>query len=396
MPDAYSPHCVEAAWYNWWEKEGFFKPEYNRKSISEPNPKGHFVMVIPPPNVTGSLHLGHALTNAVEDAITRWHRMKGRTTLWVPGCDHAGIATQVVVEKKLWREEKKTRHDIGREKFVEKVWEWKREKGDRIYLQLRRLGSSLDWDRASFTMDPKLSRAVVEAFIRPYDEGDIYRSDRLVNWSCTLKPAISDIEVGKIELTERTFLPVPGYENKVELGVLVLFKYEVENSEVAVHPNDSRYKHRVGKTVKHPFCDRKIPIIADDFVDMQFGTGAVKVTPAHDYNDYQVGLRHKLPFITILSDEGYIIGNYGKFTGMKRFDARKAVLEALKEKNLFVEVKNNPMVVPICSRSKDVVEPLPKPQWYVKCDEMAKKAMQAVNSGELKIIPEQHKKIWFH
>lgn len=414
MPDAYSPQYVEAAWYNWWEKEGFFKPEYNRKSISEPNPKGQFVMVIPPPNVTGSLHLGHALTNAVEDAITRWHRMKGRTTLWVPGCDHAGIATQVVVEKKLWREEKKTRHDIGREKFVEKVWEWKREKGDRIYLQLRRLGSSLDWDRASFTMDPKLSRAVVEAFIRLYDEGDIYRSDRLVNWSCTLKSAISDIEVDKIELTERTFLPVPGYENKVEFGVLVLFKYEVENSDetltvattrietmlgdtaVAVHPNDSRYKHLVGKTVKHPFCDRKIPIIADDFVDMQFGTGAVKITPAHDHNDYQVGLRHKLPFITILSDEGYIIGDYGKFTGMKRFDARKAVLEALKEKNLFVEVKNNPMVVPICSRSKDVVEPLPKPQWYVKCDEMAKKAMQAVNSGELKIIPEQHKKIWFH
>ncbi|XP_043529235.1 valine--tRNA ligase isoform X1 [Frieseomelitta varia] len=417
MPDAYSPKYVEAAWYAWWEKQGFFKPEYgvrNKKDILKPNPKGKFVMVIPPPNVTGFLHLGHALTNAVEDAITRWNRMKGRTTLWNPGCDHAGIATQVVVEKKLWKEEKKTRHDIGREKFIEKVWKWKEEKGNRIYLQLKKLGGSFDWDRVCFTMDPKLCRAVTEAFIRLHDEGVIYRSNRLVNWSCTLKSAISDIEVDKLELTGRTLLSIPGYQEKIEFGVLVLFIYEVANSKekiivattrietmlgdtaVAVHPKDTRYAHLIGKYVQHPFCDRKLPIVADEFVDMEFGTGAVKITPAHDPNDYEVGKRHNLPFITIFDDNGNIIGDYGQFTGMKRFHARAAIIKELAARNLFVEIKDNPMVVPICSRSKDVVEPLMKPQWYVKCGEMAAKAMDAVKSGELKIIPDQYKKIWYH
>lgn len=291
MPDTYSPKYVEAAWYAWWEKQGFFKPEYGRKNILEANPKGKFVMVIPPPNVTGFLHLGHALTNAVEDAITRWNRMKGRTTLWNPGCDHAGIATQVVVERKLWKEEQKTRHDIGREKFIEKVWQWKQDKGDRIYLQLRKLGSSFDWDRACFTMDPKLCRAVTEAFIRLHDDDVIYRSNRLVNWSCTLKSAISDIEVDKMELTGRTLLSIPGYKDKIEFGVLVLFAYETIDTKqkiivattrietmlgdtaIAVHPKDTRYSQFVGKYVKHPFCDRKIPIIADEFVEMEFGTG---------------------------------------------------------------------------------------------------------------------------
>ncbi|XP_034943324.1 valine--tRNA ligase isoform X3 [Chelonus insularis] len=414
IPDAYSPQYVEAAWYSWWEKEGFFKPEYGRKSISEPNPKGQFVMVIPPPNVTGFLHLGHALTSAVEDAIVRWNRMKGRTTLWNPGCDHAGIATQVVVEKKLWREEKKTRHDIGREKFVEKIWEWKNEKGHRIYEQLKKLGGSMDWDRACFTMDPKLCRAVTEAFVRMHDEGIIYRSNRLVNWSCTLKSAISDIEVEKMELTGKTLLSIPGYQEKVEFGVLVFFNYEVENSDekitvattrietmlgdtgIAVHPQDKRYTHLIGKFVIHPFCNRKLPIVADDFVDMEFGTGAVKITPTHDHNDYEVGKRHNLAFITILDEEGNICGDCGQFTGMKRFSARKALLNVLKEKGLLVDIKDNPMVVPICSRSKDVVEPLIKPQWYIKCDEMALKAINVVKNNELKIIPEQHKKTWYH
>ncbi|XP_012257188.2 valine--tRNA ligase isoform X1 [Athalia rosae] len=414
MPDAYSPRFVEAAWYSWWEKQGFFKPEYGRKSISEKNPKGKFIMVIPPPNVTGFLHLGHALTNAIEDAITRWNRMKGRTTLWNPGCDHAGIATQVVVEKKIWRDEKKTRHDIGREKFVEKVWEWKKEKGDHIYTQLRKLGGSPDWERACFTMDPKLCRAVTEAFVRLHESGDIYRSNRLVNWSCTLKSAISDIEVDKVELTGKTLLSIPGYTEKIEFGVLVSFAYEVEDSNekvvvattrietmlgdvaVAVHPKDPRYSHLVGKCVKHPFCDRKLPVIADEFVEMEFGTGAVKITPAHDPNDYEVGKRHDLPFITIFDDSGNISGGYGSFTGLKRFDARKAILEELTKRGLYIETKDNPMVVPLCSRSKDVVEPLIKPQWYVKCDEMAADAIRVVESGELKIIPEQHKRTWNH
>jgi valyl-tRNA synthetase len=379
------------------------------------SPKGHFVMVIPPPNVTGSLHLGHALTNSIEDAITRWHRMKGRSALWVPGCDHAGIATQVVVEKKLWREQKISRHDIGREKFINKVWEWREKSGGRIYHQLKKIGSSMDWDRVSFTMDPKLCKAVTEAFCRLHEKSFIYRDKRLVNWSCTLKSAISDIEVDKVEVTGRTFLAIPGYQDKVEFGVLVTFAYQVEDTNeeivvattrietmlgdtaVAVHPKDTRYTHLHGKFVKHPFvADRRLPIVLDDFVDMNFGTGAVKITPAHDPNDYEVGKRHNLPFITIFSDDGNIIGEYGKFTGMKRFDARKAVLASLKELGLYKDTQNNPMVVPVCSRSKDIVEPLIKPQWYVKCSEMAANATEAVRSGELKIIPESQTKIWYH
>ncbi|KAH8325147.1 hypothetical protein KR074_003395 [Drosophila pseudoananassae] len=414
LPDAYSPRYVEAQWYSWWEKEGFFTPEYGRPSIDAPNPNGKFVMIIPPPNVTGSLHLGHALTNSIEDAITRYHRMKGRTTLWVPGCDHAGIATQVVVEKLLWRDEKLSRHDLGREKFIERIWDWRREKGGRIYEQLKSLGSSYDWTRVAFTMDPKLCRAVTEAFVRLHEEGSIYRSSRLVNWSCTLRSAISDIEVDKVEIPGRTFLSIPGYDEKVEFGVLVKFAYKVEGSEeevvvattrietmlgdtaVAVHPQDERYKHLHGKFVVHPFSTRRLPIVCDEFVDIAFGTGAVKITPAHDPNDYEVGKRCNLPFITIFNDDGYIIGDYGEFTGMKRFECRKQILIKLKELGLYRETLNNPMVVPICSRSKDVVEPLIKPQWYVSCSDMAASATEAVRSGALKIVPEHHTKTWYH
>ncbi|XP_073956319.1 valyl-tRNA synthetase isoform X2 [Choristoneura fumiferana] len=414
MPDAYSPRYVEAAWYTWWEKQGFFKPEYGRKSVLEPNPKGKFVMVFPPPNVTGSLHLGHALTNAVQDAITRWHRMNGRTTLWNPGCDHAGIATQVVVEKKLWREEKKTRHDLGREEFIKRVWDWKNEKGGRIYEQLRSLGSSFDWSRAKFTMDPSMCRAVAEAFIRLHDAGDIYRANRLVNWSCTLKSAISDIEVDKVELPGRTMLAIPGYEQKVEFGVLVLFAYKAEGSDeeivvattrvetmlgdvaVAVHPNDERYKHLIGKNLIHPICKRKMPVIADEYVDMTFGTGAVKITPAHDPNDYEIGKRHNLPFITIFDDEGKTLDNCGAFSGMKRFDVRRSIIKTLESLKLYRETKDHAMVVPLCSRSKDVVEPMLKPQWYIRCDKMAAEAIKAVKTGELKIIPDVHEKTWYH
>ncbi|XP_029307563.1 valine--tRNA ligase [Cottoperca gobio] len=414
LPDSYSPQYVEAAWYPWWEKQGFFKPEYGRKNISDPNPRGVFMMCIPPPNVTGSLHLGHALTNAIQDSLTRWHRMRGETTLWNPGCDHAGIATQVVVEKKLMRERGMSRHDLGREDFIQEIWKWKNEKGDRIYHQLKKLGSSLDWDRACFTMDPKLSYAVQEAFIRMHDEGVIYRSKRLVNWSCTLNSAISDIEVDKKELTGRTLLPVPGYKEKVEFGVLVSFAYKVDGSDeevivattrietmlgdsaVAVHPADPRYQHLKGKTVQHPFCDRKMPIVSDDFVDMSFGTGAVKITPAHDHNDYEVGERHNLAFINILDENGLLINVPPPFLGMKRFEARKAVLQALMDRGHFKEIKDNPMVVPVCSRSKDIVEPLLKPQWYVSCAEMGKQAADSVREGRLKIIPDHHLKTWFN
>ncbi|XP_039752970.1 valine--tRNA ligase isoform X2 [Pararge aegeria] len=414
MPDAYSPLYVEAAWYSWWEKQGFFKPEYGKKSVLEPNPKGSFVMVIPPPNVTGSLHLGHALTNAVEDAITRWHRMNGRTTLWNPGCDHAGIATQVVVEKKLWREEKKTRHELGREDFIKRVWDWKNEKGCRIYEQLRSLGSSLDWSRVRFTMDPSMCRAVNEAFIRLHDMGDIYRANRLVNWSCTLKSAISDIEVDKMELTGRTLIAIPGYDSKVEFGVIVHFAYRVEDSDeelvvattrvetmladvaVAVHPKDTRYTHLVGRNLVHPILKRKLPVIADEYVDMNFGTGAVKISTAHDHNDYEIANRHNLPFITIFDDEGRMLDNCGPFAGKKRFDVRREIIKTLDQAKLYKETKEHAMVIPLCSRSKDVVEPMLKPQWYIRCSNMAAEAVKAVKTGELKIIPDVHEKTWYH
>lgn len=371
------------------------------------------MMVIPPPNVTGKLHLGHALTNSVEDAITRYQRMQGKMTLWVPGSDHAGIATQVIVEKKIHREEGLSRHDLGREAFLERVWGWKEEYGEAIFNQLKALGSSVDWDRACFTMDPKMCVAVTEAFVRLHDDGTIYRSNRLVNWSCSLRSAISDIEVDKKELAGRTLLSVPGYAEQVEFGVIVSFAYKVEggaeeivvattrietmlgDTAVAVHPDDKRYQHMIGKMLVHPFSDRKIPVIADPItVDMTFGTGAVKITPAHDPNDYECGKRNSLPFLTIFTDEGMVTEGCGEFSGMKRFDARKAVLAALTAKGLYRETKDNPMVVPMCSRSKDIVEPIIKPQWYVKCDDMAKDALKAVESNDLKIIPESHKKTW--
>uniref|UniRef100_A0A8C7CHV8 valine--tRNA ligase n=1 Tax=Oncorhynchus kisutch TaxID=8019 RepID=A0A8C7CHV8_ONCKI len=391
LPDSYSPQYVEAAWYSWWEKQGYFKPEYGvRLSLS-------LLSRIP-------LHLGHALTNAIQDCLTRWHRMRGETTLWNPGCDHAGIATQVVVEKKLMRERGLSRHDLGRDQFIQEVWKWKNEGGDRIYHQLKKLGSSLDWDRACFTMDPKLSNAVQEAFIRLHEDGVIYRSKRLVNWSCTLNSAISDIEVDKKELTGRTLLPVPGYKDKVEFGVLISFSYKIEGSDeevivattrietmlgdsaVAVHHADPRYQHLKGKMVLHPFCDRMMPIVFDEFVDINFGTGAVKITPAHDHNDYEVGNRHNLAFINILDENGLLINVPAPFL----------VQYTPTTSSPGTESKDNPMVVPVCSHSKDIVEPLLKPQWYVDCADMGKQAADSVREGRLKIIPDHHHKTWFN
>lgn len=371
-------------------------------------------MVIPPPNVTGTLHLGHALTSAIQDSITRWNRMKGKVTLWAPGCDHAGIATQTVVEKKLQREKGLTRHDLGRDKFIEEVWKWKNEKGNRIYEQFEALGCSVDWDRATFTMDPKMCNAVTEAFVRLHEEGLIYRAKRLINWCCTLNSAISDIEVDKIEVKGPTPFRVPGYGNEtVEFGILELFGYPVEDSDeklivsttrietmlgdtaVAIHPEDPRYKHLHGKYVIHPLLERKIPIVCDDFVEMEFGTGAVKITPAHDHTDCEVGKRHNLPFIEILSDDGSIAPGFGKYSGMKRFHARKEIGKDLEALGLYHGSKPNPMVVPVCSRSKDIIEPRMKSQWFVNCKEMADKAVEAVKTGELTLIPDDHNKIWF-
>lgn len=355
--DAYDPEAVEAAWQDWWEASGFYEGDAEAAMGRPAEEK--FVMVIPPPNVTGSLHLGHGLTAAVEDTLTRWHRMKGHATLYVPGTDHAGIATQSVVEKMLMKNENKTRHDLGREEFVKKIWEWKNDYGNRITTQLRRLGSSVDWSRERFTMDEMLSKAVVEAFNRFHEKGMLYRANRLGNWSCALKSAISDIEVDHIELEGRTFLEVKTHKGnakdpkgRYEFGVLTHFAYPVEDSDeflvvattrletmlgdtaVAVHPEDPRYTHLHGKHVIHPFSGRKIPIVTDPvLVDMNFGTGAVKITPAHDPNDYECGKRHNLEFITILTPDG-AINHYGgeEFEGMMRYDARIAIEEALDKK----------------------------------------------------------------
>lgn len=409
MAKQYSPSAVENSWYEWWEKSGFFVAD---SSSSKPP----FVIVLPPPNVTGALHIGHALTSAIQDTIIRWRRMSGYNALWVPGMDHAGIATQVVVEKKLMRERKLTRHDIGRENFVSEVWNWKNEYGGTILKQQRRMGASLDWTRECFTMDEKRSLAVTEAFVRLYKEGLIYRDLRLVNWDCILRTAISDIEVDYEDIKVRTLLKVPGYEKPVEFGVLTSFAYPIEGGEeivvattrvetmlgdtaIAVHPDDERYTRFHGKFAIHPFNGRKLPIICDAIlVDKNFGTGAVKITPAHDPNDFEVGKRHNLEFINIFTDDGKINSNGGpEFAGMPRFKAREAVVAALHEKGLYKGAKDNEMRLGLCSRTKDVVEPLIKPQWYVSCSGIANEALDAVMDDEnrkIEIIPKQYAADW--
>ncbi|XP_077226702.1 valine--tRNA ligase, mitochondrial 1-like isoform X2 [Tasmannia lanceolata] len=410
MAKQYSPSAVEKAWYPWWEKSGFFVADANSS-------KPPFVIVLPPPNVTGALHTGHGLTAAIQDTIIRWRRMSGYNSLWVPGMDHAGIATQVVVEKKIMRERKLTRHDVGREGFVSQVWKWKDEYGGTILNQERRLGASLDWSRECFTMDDQRSKAVTEAFVRLYREGLIYRDHRLVNWDCILRTAISDIEVDYKEIKERTLLKVPGYENPVEFGVLTSFAYPLEgglgeivvattrvetmlgDTAIAVHPEDKRYSHLHGKFAVHPLNGRKLPIICDaKLVDPEFGTGAVKITPAHDPNDFDVGKRHNLEFINIFTDDGKINSNGGSdFEGMLRFKARVAVAEALQIKGLYRGSQNNEMRLGICSRSNDVIEPMIRPQWFVNCNDMAKQALDAVmddNNKKIEIIPKQYMAEW--
>lgn len=411
FPAAYSPDYVESRWYQWWEKEGFFKPE-QQHSLPH-GAERTFSMCIPPPNVTGTLHLGHALTVAVEDALVRWRRMQGHRVLWLPGCDHAGIATQSVVERRLLRETGRRRQDMSREEFLQEVWRWKNEKGEEIYHQLRQMGASLDWTRACFTMDPGFSRAVTEAFVRLCDSGLIYRSEALVNWSCALQSAISDIEVDSKELSGRTLLPVPGYERPVEFGTMVTFAYPIEGHDgevtvsttrpetmlgdvaIAVHPDDPRYKALHEKQCRHPFTGKLLPIITDTMVDMQLGTGAVKVTPAHDHTDFLLSQRHSLSHVTVIREDGTMTPPCGDWLeGVKRFDARQLVVDALVEKKLFRGKREHSMTLPICSRSGDIIEPLLKKQWFVRCEGMAAKAIQAVEDGELEIIPQVYTKTW--
>lgn len=414
MAPTYLPTDVESAWYQWWEKKGFFKVSAEQMAGKSEHEK--FVMVIPPPNVTGSLHLGHALMCSIQDAMTRWHRMNGRVALYVPGVDHAGIATQVVVEKQLKRMGRPDRHSLGRKAFIDEVWKWKEEYGGKIFSQIKRIGSSLDWNREEFTMSEKLSLAVKEAFVRFYDDGLIYRDTRFVNWSCELRTAISDIEVDKIELEGPTMRKVPGHDELVEFGAITEFAYRVADSDeelvvattrletmlgdvaVAVHPDDTRYQHLIGKKLVHPFVpDRDVVVVADsELVDMEFGTGAVKVTPAHDPNDFACGRRHGLPEITILTETGSINSRAGdRFAGMKRYVARVEIEKALDEMGLLRGKKPNPMALGICSRSGDVVEPLLKPQWWVNCKDLAKRSADAVRNGDLKFVPESYDETWY-
>jgi valyl-tRNA synthetase len=419
MPTEYLPERVEAAWGEWWEAQGVFSPSAEEALKKDPDER--FTIVIPPPNVTGSLHIGHALTIAIEDAVVRWHRMNGKSVLWLPGTDHAGIATQTQVEKLLMKETGQTKHDIGREALLKKIWEWKEKKGGRITKQIRELGASVDWKREVFTMDESLSVAVTEAFVRMYEKGLIYRQKRLVNWCSKLNTAISDIEVDHEDLKGRTLRKkVVGHnaDHEYEFGVIISFAYKVEGMDeevvvattrletmlgdtaVAVHPEDPRYKHLHGKRLVHPFRSddhphKTIPLVLDDIlVDMAFGTGAVKITPAHDPNDYECGRRHELEQINILDDSGAINVNGGdEFAGVMRFDAREQILKKLDAMGLYRGTENNPMQIPICSRSGDIVEPRLKPQWFVNTTSMAARALKSVENGELKIIPAEHKAV---
>ena len=414
MADRFNPSAVEQALYQHWEESGYFKPSENENAPS-------YCIAIPPPNVTGSLHMGHAFQQTLMDTLIRFNRMEGHNTLWQAGTDHAGIATQMVVERKIAAEEGKTRHDYGREAFINKIWDWKAYSGGTISQQMRRLGNSIDWERERFTMDDGLSNAVKEVFVRLHEEGLIYRGKRLVNWDPKLHTAISDLEV----------------ENKESKGSLWHFRYPLANgaktadgkdylvvattrpetmlgdTAVAVHPEDERYQSLIGKTVVLPLANREIPIIADEYVDREFGTGVVKITPAHDFNDYEVGKRHSLPMVNVLTlnadirDEAEIIGTDGKplagyeatipadYRGLERFAARKKIVADFEALGLLDEIKPHDLKVPYGDRGGVPIEPMLTDQWYVSVKPLADVAIKAVEDGEIQFVPKQYENLYF-
>ncbi len=388
MDKTYQPDSIEQAWYQAWEKAGHFRPSGEGES---------FAMMIPPPNVTGSLHMGHAFQDTIMDTLVRYRRMQGRNTLWQVGTDHAGIATQMVVERRL-AAEGTDRHELGRERFLDKVWEWKAESGGTITQQLRRMGSSVDWSRERFTMDDGLSNAVREVFVRLHSEGLIYRGKRLVNWDPALHTAISDLEV----------------ENREEQGHMWHFRYPLSDGSghlvvattrpetmlgdtaVAVHPEDPRYKDLIGQTVRLPLADRDIPIIADDYVDPDFGSGCVKITPAHDFNDYEVGKRHDLPQINLFTIEAHLNDNAPQaYRGLDRFDARKKVVDDLDGLGLLEKVEDHTLQVPRGDRSGVVIEPYLTDQWFVAVESLAKPAIEAVENGDIQFVPKNYENMYF-
>ena len=391
LEKTYSPSDIEDRLYQKWMDKKYFHAEVDRS-------KKPFTIVMPPPNVTGQLHMGHALDETMQDILIRYKRMQGYNALWQPGTDHAAIATEVKVIEKL-REEGIEKEDLGREGFLKRAWEWKEEYGGRIIKQLRKLGASADWDRERFTMDEGCSKAVEEVFIKLYKKGWIYKGSRIVNWCPVCQTSISDAEV-EHEMQDGHFwhikYPIVGEEGQYLEIATTRPETMLGDTAVAVNPKDERYRHLVGKTLILPIVNREIPVIADSYVDMEFGTGCVKITPAHDPNDFEVGKRHNLPEINVMNDDATINKNGGKFAGMDRYEARKAIVKELDELGLLVKVVDHSHNVGTHDRCGCTVEPMVKQQWFVKMDEMIKPAVQAIKSGEIKLFPQRMEKIYFN
>ena len=388
IPKVYDPASVEKKWYEFWEKNRYFHAE------AEPGKKP-FSIVIPPPNITGKLHMGHALDNTLQDILIRWHRMMGDNTLWMPGYDHAGLATQIKVEEVLKKEEGKTRFDLGRDEFVKRVWEWKEEYGDRIINQLKCLGISCDWERKRFTMDEGCSRAVREVFVSLYEKGLIYKGTRITNWCVNCHTALSDIEVEHEDTPGHLWYvryPVVGEEDTYLTIATTRPETIPGDTAVAVNPEDERYAKLIGKTLRLPILNREIPVIADSYVDTKFGTGAVKITPSHDPNDYEMGLRHNLPEIVVIGKDGVMTEEAGPFAGLERYECRKQIVARLKEEGYLVKIEEHSHAVGHCQRCHNIVEPLVSTQWFVKMQPLVKAAVDCVTDGRTQFVPERFTK----
>jgi valyl-tRNA synthetase len=389
IPSTYNPQETEQKWYEYWEKNGFFHAEVEKD-------KKPYTIVMPPPNVTGSLHLGHAMDNTLQDILIRYHRMQGYNTLWVPGTDHAGIATQAKVEEHLAKDGL-SKYDLGREKFLEKVWEWKDKYHNRISKQLRMLGSSCDWDRERFTMDEGCSKAVREVFVRLYEKGLIYRGNYIINWCPKCQTTISDIEVEHQDTPGQLWhvkYPIKGEEGSYITIATTRPETILGDTAVAVHPDDERYTDLVGKKVILPVVGREIPIIADSYVDPAFGTGAVKITPSHDPNDFEIGLRHSLPDLVVIDKAGKMTEEAGKYQGLDRYECREQIVADLKEQGYLLKIEEHNHAVGHCYRCDTIIEPLVSSQWFVKMKPLAKPAIQAVLDGNIRFVPERFTKIY--
>ena len=388
IPKVYDPASVEKKWYEFWEKNRYFH--------AEPEPgKKPFSIVIPPPNITGKLHMGHALDNTLQDILIRWHRMMGDNTLWMPGYDHAGLATQIKVEEVLKKEEGKTRFDLGREEFVKRVWAWKEEYGDRIINQLKCLGISCDWERKRFTMDEGCSRAVRETFVSLFEKGLIYKGTRITNWCVNCHTALSDIEVEHEDTPGHLWYvryPVVGEEDTYLTIATTRPETIPGDTAVAVNPEDERYAKLIGKTLRLPILNREIPVIADSYVDTKFGTGAVKITPSHDPNDYEMGLRHNLPEFVVIGKDGVMTEEAGPFAGLERYECRKQIVARLKEEGYLVKIEEHSHAVGHCQRCHNIVEPLVSTQWFVKMQPLVKAAVDCVTDGRTQFVPERFTK----